>query len=216
METCAFCRQEFEVNKRDNLGYFENKSICSPCREIMETTFSIDLCEWIRANVPESKLLEVKKFISAYENYFDADQPKMIEHVYRGVKNSIKIEYAYDESISFTRWLLYLLSSNKKEFVNDSDIETDLLNVVKKTSFLYNFFTQTKKAKGKVKKKGHYYLFAKATLTFLGTNVMFYYILTSVVSIVEKALHNEKYKLEGILGWQEGIAVYVLSEFKRK
>ncbi len=183
---------------------------------IMETTFSIDLCEWIRANVPESKLSEVKKFISAYDNYFDADQSKMIEHVYRGVKNSIKIEYAYNEAISFTRWLLYLLSPNKKEFDNDSDLETDLLNVVKKTSFLYGFFKQTKKAKGKVKKKGSYYLFDKATLTFLGTNVMFYYILTSVVSIVEKALHNEKYKLEGTLDWQEGIAVYVLSEIKRK
>jgi hypothetical protein len=180
----------------------------------METTFSIDLCEWIRANVPKSKLSQVKKFISPYENYFDVDQPKMIEHVYRGVKNSIKIEYAYNESISFTRWLLYLLSPNKKEFVYNSDLETDLLNVVKKTSFLYNFFIQTKEAKGKVEKKGNYYLFDNATLTFLGTNVMFYYILTSVVSIVEKALHNKKYKLEGTLDWQEGIAVYVLSEIK--
>jgi hypothetical protein len=31
--TCAFCGQEFDVNKRDNSGYIDNKSICAPCRE---------------------------------------------------------------------------------------------------------------------------------------------------------------------------------------
>jgi hypothetical protein len=31
--TCAFCGQEFDVNKRDNSGYIDNKPICAPCRE---------------------------------------------------------------------------------------------------------------------------------------------------------------------------------------
>jgi uncharacterized Fe-S radical SAM superfamily protein PflX len=33
IETCAFCGQEFDVNKRDNSGYIDNKPICAPCRE---------------------------------------------------------------------------------------------------------------------------------------------------------------------------------------
>jgi hypothetical protein len=33
LETCAFCRQEFDINKRDNSGYIDNKPICAPCLE---------------------------------------------------------------------------------------------------------------------------------------------------------------------------------------
>ncbi len=33
METCAFCRKEFDINKRDNSGYIDHKPICAPCRE---------------------------------------------------------------------------------------------------------------------------------------------------------------------------------------
>jgi hypothetical protein len=32
LENCAFCGQEFDINKRDNSGYIDNK-ICAPCRE---------------------------------------------------------------------------------------------------------------------------------------------------------------------------------------
>lgn len=33
IKTCAFCRQEFDINKRDNSRYIDNKPICAPCRE---------------------------------------------------------------------------------------------------------------------------------------------------------------------------------------
>ena len=33
LENCVFCGQEFDVNRRDNSGYIDNKPICAPCRE---------------------------------------------------------------------------------------------------------------------------------------------------------------------------------------
>ncbi len=33
METCGFCGQKFDMNKRDNSGYLLDKPICAPCRE---------------------------------------------------------------------------------------------------------------------------------------------------------------------------------------
>ncbi len=33
MEKCSFCGERFDVNKRDNSGYIDNKPICAPCRE---------------------------------------------------------------------------------------------------------------------------------------------------------------------------------------
>lgn len=172
-----------------------------------------DHCQWIRDNVPESKFSEVKRFLSTYDNYFDVDQPKMIEHCYRACKNSIKIRYTYEETVDFVRWLIYLLSPDK-EFDQKSDVEKDLLQVVGEKSFLYKFFIQTKK-EGRVKKKGSYYLFDKVSLTWLGSNVLFFYILTSIAHIIEKSLNNERYKFGGFLDWQEAITSYVLSEFIR-
>ncbi len=51
-----------------------------------------------------------------------------------------------------------------------------------------------------------YFMFDKATLTCLGSSTMSYYILTSVVYVVKKALAYKDYKLEGTLTWQEVIA----------
>ena len=174
-----------------------------------------DLCVWIRDNVPKSKLQEVTEFLEHYDGYFDMDKPKMIEHVYRGIKNSSKVRYAYDETLSFTRWLVYLLSPNKKEFDPKSDVESDLIQLAGDGSYLVNFFRQNQEANGRIEKKGNfypYYMFDKATLTFLGTNVMYYYILISVVYVIERTLTDKKYKFKEFLEWDEAIANYVIFE----
>lgn len=142
----------------------------------------------------------------------------MIEHVYRGIKNSLKVRYAYDETISFTGWLIYLLSPDKSE-PDFKNVEADLLKIVSKDSFLYNFFIQNKEANGRVEKRGisvlgDYCIFDKATLTFLGANVMFYYILSSLVYVIEKAHRSKKYQIIGFMDWQEAMAMYVLYELK--
>ncbi len=176
-------------------------------------------CQWIRQNVPEYKLKELKKYLLHFNGFFDENKALMIEHVYRGIKNSLKVRYAYDETIQFARWLSYLLSPQMKVFDPKSDVEADILKIVKETSFLYKFLMQVKDANNKVEKRGKsllgdYLVFDKATLTFLGANTMFYYILTSVSVVVENILNNPKYKLAGTLDWQEGIAMYVLSELR--
>ncbi len=171
-----------------------------------------DYCEWIRTNVSESKLEDTKKFLAGYNNYFDHNKTGMIERVYRCVKNSIKIEYAYYESITFLSYLIYLFSDN--EMPDRKNIERDLLKIVDEKSFLYNFYRQTKDSRNKIEKKGHYYLCDKVALTYLGSNVMFYYILTSVVDIIDKTLKDKDYKLEGVLDWKEGISLYVVSEIR--
>lgn len=174
-----------------------------------------DIRQWIIDNIQKSKLAEVKKFLGYFENYFDVDQPKMIEHVYRGIKNSLKVEYAHEETESFVRMLIYLLSPDKKKFDPTSTIEKDFLQLVGERSFLVNFFHQTIDAKDKIETKGNYLLFDKATLTFLGSNIMFYYILTSVVEVTDRILKNSKYSFGNVLDWQEAITVYVLSEFRK-
>jgi len=44
---------------------------------------------------------------------------------------------------------------------------------------------------------------------------MFYYLLTSVVSIIEKALNNKNYELGNPLNWKQAITTIVLGEFVR-
>ena len=174
-----------------------------------------DLYIWIRDNVPKHKVREVKEFLKYYDDYFDVNKPKMIEHVYRGIKNSLKVRYAYDETLSFTGWLVYLLSPNKKKFNPKSDVESDFIQLTGEQSYLVDFFRQNQDANSMVEKKGKnypYYMFGKATLTFLGANVMSYYILTSVVRVIEKALSDKKYKFKGFLEWDEAIANYVICE----
>ena len=174
----------------------------------------LDYCKWIRDNIQEYKLSYVKNFLSRYDNYFDVDQSKMIEHCYRACKNSFKIRYAYEETADFVRMLVYLLSSSDKEFDVESDVEMDLIHSIGTESFIYNYFMKAKT--GIIDQKGHYYLFDKVALTWLGSNVLFFYILTSVVYVVEKSLTDKNYKFIGILNWQEAIANYVLAEFIRK
>ena len=174
-----------------------------------------DLCAWIRDNVPKYKLQEVKEFLEYYDDYFDADKPKMIEHVYRGIKNSLKVRCTYDETVSFAGWLVYLLSPDKKEFDPKSDVESDLIQLTGNGSYLVNFFRQNQEANDRIEKKGNYYpyyMFDKATLTFLGANVMYYYILISVVYVIERALADNKYKFKEFLEWYESIANYVIFE----
>ena len=171
-----------------------------------------DYCRWIRKNIPESKLLDAKKFLSDYDNYFDVNQSKMIEHCYRACKNSIKMRYAYEETVDFVRMLIYLLSPDKK-FDIGSDVEIDLIRTIGNDSFIYNYFMNAKI--GIIAQKGHYYLFDKVALNWLGSNVLFFYILTSVVYVVEKSLSDKNYKFKGSLDWQEAIASYVLAEFNR-
>lgn len=174
-----------------------------------------DLCAWIRDNVPKSKLQEVKEFLKYYDDYFDVDKPKMIEHVYRGIKNSLKVRYTYDETISFAGWLVYMLSPDKKEFDPKSDVESDLIQLTGSGSYLVEFFRQNQEANDKIEKKGKYYpyyMFDKAALTFLGANVMYYYILISVVYVIERALADKKYKFKEFLEWYESIANYVIFE----
>lgn len=175
-----------------------------------------DICKWIRDNIPESKLAEVKEYLMQYNGYFDVNQSsQMIEHVYRGVKNSIKIKYAYTETFSFAGWLVYLLSPDKTE-PDFKNVEADLLKIVGEKSFLYDFLMQAKDANNKVEKKGSaipYYVFDKVSLTWLGANVMFYYMLTSVVHVIEKSYADKGYKFKNPLDWQEAITSYVLHEF---
>lgn len=173
-----------------------------------------DHCKWIRTNVSESKLKNTKDFLTRYDNYFDPNKTGMIERVYRGIKNSIKIEYAYFESITFLSYLIYLFSDNDKP--ERKNIEKDLLKIVDEKSFLFNFYKQTKDSRKNIEKRGYYYLCDKVTLTYLGSNVMFYYILTSVVDIIDKILKDKDYKLEGTLNWKEGITLYVISEIINK
>lgn len=175
-----------------------------------------DVCKWIRDNVEEFKLEQTKQFLVRFDNYFDPGQPKMIEHVYRGIKNSLKVQYAQVETISFARWLVYLLSPEKRAFDSKSDVESDLIQLVGDKSFLANFFRQSTDAKDKIKKKGLYLLFDEVTLPFLGSNVMFYYILTSVVHVIDYTLHDQEYDIIDIMDWQEAIAVYTLYELKDK
>lgn len=182
--------------------------------EELKSAIFPDYCEWLRTNISESKLNDTKKFLARYDNYFDHNKTGMIEIVYRGIKNSIKIEHAYFESITFLSYLIYLFSDNKKP--DRENIERDLLKVVDEKSFLFNFYKQTKDSRKNVEKKGHYYLCDKVTLTYLGSNVMFYYILTSIVDTIDKAMRDKEYKLEGTLDWKEGIALYVVSEIRYK
>lgn len=179
-------------------------------KKINEEFILPDYCQWVRENIQESKLLYAKNFISGYDNYFNVNQPKMIEHCYRACKNSIKIRYAYEETVDFIRMLIYLLSKNK-EFDQESDVEKDLLKSVGRESFLYNYFNKAKT--GIIEQKGNYYLFDKVALTWLGGNVLFFYIITSVVYIIEKSLTDKNYKFKGSLDWQEAIANYVIGEF---
>lgn len=177
-----------------------------------------DLCAWIRDNVPKSKLQEVKEFLEHYDDYFAMNKPQMIEHVYRGIKNSFKVKYAYDETLLFVGWLVYLLSPNKKEFDPKSDIESDLIQLAGTGSCILEFFHQNRDANSRIEKKGKYfpyYMFDKATLTFLGANVMFYYILTSVVNVIERSLTNNDYKFKEFLEWDESITIYVIYDIVR-
>ena len=175
-----------------------------------------DYCEWIREIVPEFKLNETKKFLTRYDNYFDPDSHGnvMVERVYRGIKNSIKVEYSYHESITFLSYLIYLFSDNEKP--DRKNIERDLLKITGKNSFLFKFYKHTKDSKKNIEKKGFYYLCDRVTLTYLGSSVMFYYILISIIDVIEKALKDKEYKLEGILDWKEGISLYVISEIGNK
>lgn len=179
-------------------------------------TMPINICEWIRDSIPHFKLSEAKGFLSQYEGYFDVEKPRMIEHVYRDIKNSLKVEYAYEEAVAFVGWLIYLVSPEKKALELER-VEDDLVKLVGQKSFLYRFFLELQDARGRVEKKRiyrrSYLLYGKATLTFLGSATMFYYILTSVVGVAERALGSKEYKFEGALSWEEAIATYVLAEF---
>jgi hypothetical protein len=171
-----------------------------------------DICQWIRENISKNKLAEAKKFLEGYDRYFDNI---MIEYCYRSIKNSIKIRYAYDDTMNFIAWFNYLLSPEQKQFDDSATVESNLIKLVDKDSFLNNFYGQVKESITLVKKKGEsYFIFDKVALTWLGSCVMFYYMLKSVVDIVEKALTDDNYGLEGNLSWEEAIASYVLFQLK--
>lgn len=184
--------------------------------------------EWIRENISEEKVLEAKKFLESYDKYLLKDNGGFPDRVYRGLKNSFKVEECYTNVDYFMDMLTYLLLPEKKnircrekggiccdrEF--SKKVKGDIRKSIEKESPIMSYYNKIMESKkdivavhtspssGKVWRD-----YTNVTLKLLGGAALFYYILISFLKVAENCHKNKEYKFPLTMSSVDGIAYYV-------
>jgi hypothetical protein len=180
--------------------------------------------DFIRKNVTLERLERVGKAVKTFseslsdlEKYFRRD---LMESVYRAHKGSLKVGSSKDRAEVFLALVLYILFGEPEVNLTNIDfnkLERRIRAVLKKRFPKPSYFskyalrylaTKTGDRVGKTQ----WIDIGPYTYTILGGEIFYYCTLRALVEICRKALIRKHFNFRGIITWEQGIAMYTISE----